>query len=169
MATSKAPESGYRSGELARLTGVSSDTLRHYERLGILPRPARGPNGYRIYPLQAARRVALIQTALDMGLTLRELAQVLRVRDAGGAPCRTVRELGAKKLREVELQIERYKIYRSDLRRVLRDWDRRLEGMPRGGRAGLLDALSEAKRARPRNPDRNAGTLRNPRHKERTR
>ena len=146
-----APEPATRSGDLARQLGVSADTLRHYERLGILPRPPRGSNGYRLYPPEAGRRVRLIRGALDLGFTLRELARVLGVRDGGGAPCRTVRDLAAQKLQETEARIDQLTILRADLRRVLRDWDRCLEETPRGQRAGLLEALSRSEgRARPR-------------------
>lgn len=143
MATQREPRPGCRSGELAERTGVSADTLRHYERLGILPRPPRTAGGYRIYPPEAERRVRLIQNGLAVGLTLRELARVLEVRDAGGTPCRAVRALAAGKLQDVEERIEQLVQFRAGLRSVLRDWDRRLAGTARGQRAGLLDALGE--------------------------
>ena len=55
---------GFRSGEVARRTGVSADTLRHYERRGLLAKPRRRANGYRVYPPAAVDRVLLIQRAL---------------------------------------------------------------------------------------------------------
>ena len=54
-----------RSGELARASGVSVDTLRHYEKKGLLPTPHRGDNRYRVYPPAAVHRVRLIQRALE--------------------------------------------------------------------------------------------------------
>src|SRR5262249_35903045 len=75
-----------RAGELARLTGVSADTLRHYERKGLL-KPRRAPNGYREYSPHAIERVRLIRSALAIGLKLDELAHILKTREAGGAPC----------------------------------------------------------------------------------
>ncbi len=53
-----------RAGELARATGVSTDTLRHYERKGVLGRPRRSANGYREYPPEALERVLLVRRAL---------------------------------------------------------------------------------------------------------
>ena len=79
-----------RSGVLARLAGVSTDTLRFYERRGLLPRPPRDASGYRRYPSSALTRVRVIQQALDAGFTIVDLARVFGQRDAGGAPCREV-------------------------------------------------------------------------------
>ena len=59
-----------RSGELAKLTGVSTDTLRHYERLGMPARPKRTDAGYRLYP--AVKRIQLARRALGVGFTLGE-------------------------------------------------------------------------------------------------
>jgi DNA-binding transcriptional MerR regulator len=86
-----------RSGELARECGVSTDTLRHYERIGVLPRPKRTASGYREYPADAGKRVRLVRRALGIGFTLDELAGILQTRDAGGAPCREVRALAESK------------------------------------------------------------------------
>ena len=98
-------KSALSSGELAELAGVSRDTLRHYERKGVLPRPFRGDNGYRKYPPEALQRVQLVRRALSVGFTLDELAKVLKVRDAGGAPCEEVRKLAAQKLLNVQDQL----------------------------------------------------------------
>ena len=84
-----------RSSELARLAGVSPDTLRHYERKGLLPKARRAPNGYREYPPEACARVRLVRRAVAIGFTLDELALVVKVRDQGGAPCGEVRALAA--------------------------------------------------------------------------
>nr|MDQ5839375.1 MerR family transcriptional regulator [Acidobacteriota bacterium] len=82
-----------RAGELARAAGVSTDTLRHYERKGVLACPRRSANGYREYPADALARVRLVRRALAVGFTLDELARILRARERGVAPCREVREL----------------------------------------------------------------------------
>jgi DNA-binding transcriptional MerR regulator len=66
-----------RAGELARTAGVSTDTLRHYERKGVLQRPRRAANGYRQYPPEALDRVLLVRRALGVGFTRAELARVL--------------------------------------------------------------------------------------------
>jgi DNA-binding transcriptional MerR regulator len=91
-----------RSGELARLAGVSTDTLRHYERRGLIAAPGRSGNGYREYPSEALDRVRLVRSALAVGFTLDELVDILAVRDRGGAPCRRARALLEEKLEAVE-------------------------------------------------------------------
>jgi DNA-binding transcriptional MerR regulator len=136
-----------RSGQLARLSGVSADTLRHYERKGLLARPRRSRNGYREYPPSALDRVRLVQRALRVGFTLDELARILKVRDKGGAPCREVRSLAQRKLEEVEADLSHLTDLRNDLRGLLKEWDELLINKSHAGRAGLLDALAASDRA----------------------
>ncbi|HKP85552.1 MAG TPA: heavy metal-responsive transcriptional regulator [Blastocatellia bacterium] len=131
-----------RSGELARLAGVSTNTLRHYERIGLLRKPPRSRNGYREYPEAALDRVRLAQRALRVGFTLDELARILKIRDKGGAPCREVRLLAEGKLEEIETRLSQLTDLRDDLRSILGDWDKLLESRARTGRAGLLEALA---------------------------
>jgi DNA-binding transcriptional MerR regulator len=130
-----------RSGELARECGISADTLRHYERIGVLQRPKRTAAGYRQYPPEAVKRVRLVRGALEIGFTLQELAGILKVRDSGGAPCREVRALAETKLEQVICKIDDLCDLRDHMRNVLADWDKRLGETPRGVRAGLLEAL----------------------------
>jgi len=133
--------SALSSGELADLAGVSRDTLRHYERKGVLPRPLRGHNAYRQYPPEALQRVQLVRRALSVGFTLDELAKVLKVRDAGGAPCEEVRKLAAQKLLNVQDQLRELTKLRDDLQETLREWDARLVHRTNGKRANLLESL----------------------------
>src|SRR5690242_342393 len=129
------------SGELADLAGVSRDTLRHYERKGVLARPRRGHNGYRQYPSEALPRVQLVRRALSVGFTLDELASVLKVRDSGGAPCEEVRSIAAQKLLNVQDQLRELTELRDDLQNTLREWDARLARQAKGKRANLLESL----------------------------
>lgn len=131
-----------RSGELARLAGVSTDTLRHYERKGVLAKPRRGANGYRAYGPEAVERVRLVRRALAVGFTLDELARILKERETGRAPCRTVRELAAAKLAEVEERLGEMRAVRDELRATLQDWDERLARAHAGAPARLLEALA---------------------------
>ncbi len=129
--------------ELARLTGVSTDTLRHYERKRVLGLPTRSESGYRRYPPEAVARVRLVRRALTIGFTLDELAGVLTERDRGGAPCRKVRALVAERLSELNTRLSDLTELRDDLRILLRDWDRRLARIPAGAQARLLDVLAD--------------------------
>jgi DNA-binding transcriptional MerR regulator len=86
-----------RSGKLAKLTGVSTDLLRHYERIGIVPAPARSANGYRLYAPQMVARVLAVRPSVSLGFSLAELSRIFAIRDRGGSPCRNVRVLAAEK------------------------------------------------------------------------
>ncbi len=140
-----------RSGKLARLTGVSTDLLRHYERIGILPPPARGSNGYRLYALQMVERVRAVRRAVSLGFSLAELSRILAVRDGGGIPCRSVRALAGEKLRCVERSLAELKALRSELKGILHEWDSRLAKTPARQRACLLESLVEFPEARKSN------------------
>jgi DNA-binding transcriptional MerR regulator len=130
-----------RSGELAKLTGVSTDTLRHYERLRLLPRPGRTAAGYRQYPPETADRVRLIRRAISLGFSLAELARILQVRDRGGAPCRQVQALAVEKISDLNRQIADLVTLRRELKRLVAEWGKRLDETPQGQRAGLLESL----------------------------
>lgn len=138
------PERMLRSGELARLAGVSADTVRHYERVGVLQRAERTSAGYRVYPRETLQRVLLIRSAIQAGFSLKELARVLRVRDSGGAPCREVHKLAKTKLARVREQIAALRMLEKLLRERLASWDQRLARTPRGTPARLLDDLAAA-------------------------
>lgn len=133
-----------RSGELAKLAGVSSDTLRHYERKGVLAAPRRLANGYRAYTMQTLERVRLIRRALAVGFTLDELALIFKERGRGRAPCRQVREMAAAKLVEVETRLSEMLRLRDELRATLRAWDAKLAKTRDGEPATLLEALAES-------------------------
>jgi DNA-binding transcriptional MerR regulator len=132
-----------RSGELARLASVSTDTIRHYERLGLLSAPTRTPANYREYPAQAAQQVRLIRNALAMGFSLKELGRILKIRAEGGAPCQEVRRMAQEKVAGLDRQIDELARYRDHLRRILGDWDQRLSRTGKSERARLLEALAE--------------------------
>jgi MerR family copper efflux transcriptional regulator len=132
--------------ELARLCGVSADTIRHYEKVGVLPPADRGANGYRRYARDTVDRVRLIRRALAIGFSLEELARILRQRDDGGAPCRGVRKLAGEKLAELERRIVEMTALRDELTRVVEEWDARLAATRDGEPALLLESMSKGKR-----------------------
>ncbi|HEX6082883.1 MAG TPA: heavy metal-responsive transcriptional regulator [Thermoanaerobaculia bacterium] len=127
------------SGELARICGVSPDTIRHYERVGVLPAAVRGANRYRLFPRSAVERVRLIRRALAIGFSLDEIARLLRQRDGGTPPCRNVRALAAEKLDALDRRIAEMTAIREDLASMLREWDARLAVTRDGEAAGLLE------------------------------
>lgn len=135
-----------RSGKLAKLAGVSPDTLRLYERKGLLPKTPRSSNGYRSYPPETLERIRLVRAALAIGFTLDELAEILARRDRGRAPCAHVRDLASAKLENLEEHLRQLLDLRDRLTTVLKEWDRALESTPKAERARLLDVLAAAAR-----------------------
>lgn len=130
------------SGELARLAGISTDTLRYYERKGLFPRPHRAANGYRQYPPETLDRIRLVRRALAVGFSVDELSRLLAERDKGKAPCRQVRALLQEKLTGLERQLADLEALRGELQGILSDWDERLGQTETGKQARLLDALA---------------------------
>jgi len=132
-----------RIGELAASAGISVDTVRHYERSGLLPAAERTPGGYREFPPAAFERLRMVRAALAVGFSVAELARILAERDKGGAPCRSVRALAGEKLAEIERQERELAEVRRALVALLAEWDARLGSRPAGARAHLLEQLSE--------------------------
>lgn len=132
----------FRSGELARLAAISTDTLRFYERKGLIAPLHRSHNGYREYPTATLDRVRLIRSALAIGFTTDDLSRILKTRDRGGVPCHDVIELAEEQLLQIEERLRETERLRSQLRVVIREWKHRIESVPAGQHAGLLEALA---------------------------
>ena len=130
--------------DLAKAAGISTDTLRYYERRGVLPAPARTRAGYRRYPPSAARRVALIRRALAIGFSIKDLARVFRERDQGGAPCHKVRAIVGERLERIDGELAALTALKHELMALLRDWDDRLAAAPAGTPAQLLESMPVA-------------------------
>jgi DNA-binding transcriptional MerR regulator len=143
-----------RCGELARLTGVSPDTIRHYERVGILAKPPRTSGGYRVYGHEAIGRVQLVRRALQLGFTLAELSEILKLRDEGGVPCHRVLSLTEEKLQSLERQIGELRRTQRYMRRLVQQWRATLGRTQPGGKAMLLHSLA-ATAKRPANTTEN--------------
>lgn len=89
-------------GQLAKAAGVGVETVRFYEREGLLPEPPRRASGYRQYPSDAVGRIRFIRRAKDLGFTLREIAELLDLRVDPDKTCADVRALARAKLGAVE-------------------------------------------------------------------
>lgn len=92
-------------GELAEQTGTTAKTLRFYETEGLLPEPGRTPSGYRDYEPDSAHRVTFIRDAQQAGFTLRQIGQILDIRDSGEPPCEHVGQLIEQRIIEVEQRL----------------------------------------------------------------
>ena len=109
-----------RIGHLASRIGVQPEAIRYYERRGLLPRPRRGPNGYRIYTAEHLERVEFIKKAQTLGLSLEEIREVMELKFSGTSPCQHVRDLLREKLSAVDQQIVRLRAFRRELADSLR-------------------------------------------------
>ena len=138
-------------GRVASKTGLTRDTIRYYERVGLLPKPRRTPSGYRLYEPPIVNRLMLIRNAQQFGFSLREIASFLRVRETGGKPCHDVRRAAERMLAAIDRQITDLLGTRKRMETTLALWDRKLTEA--GDRpAHLLETLEPTDRARPRNP-----------------
>lgn len=90
-----------RIGAIANASGLSAQTIRFYERKGLLPQPERGSNGYREYEATTLNRLQFIRSSQSAGLTLIEIASILDLRGEGSVPCAHVQSLLTTKLRDV--------------------------------------------------------------------
>jgi DNA-binding transcriptional MerR regulator len=131
----------WRIGQLARRAGVSTDTIRYYERLGLLPKPHRTPAGYREYPENIVNRITLVRNAMRFGFSLREISGFLRVREAGGKPCHQVRQAAQTIMDRVDQQIAELTATRETMRETLLKWDVQLARTPATRHARLLEGL----------------------------
>ncbi len=135
-------------GALARLAGVSPDSIRHYERIGILPKAARSRAGYRLWPRRDVEYMKWVGPARRAGFTLRELARVFQMYRSGVAPCDTVRGLLERKLAELDAEIAHLVQFRQELSRAHGAWQERLQRSKHGEFVHLLDDLHELASAR---------------------
>ena len=135
-----------RIGEAAVRAGVSRDTLRYYERTGLLPAPPRGPSGYREYSETVVGRVAFIRSALQFGFSVKQLAGFLRSREAGRPPCREVRAAAERLAAQLDRHIAELTAVRAAMTTTLQEWDARLLAAPEGAPARLLESLAKLPR-----------------------
>lgn len=112
--------SGLRSGEVADAAGVNLQTLRYYERRGLLADPHRTLGGHRLYPPETVTILKVIKTAQRLGFTLEEVAELLdTARHRHGPQDAGLQERARLKLVEVEQRIEDLQVIRSTLRQAL--------------------------------------------------
>jgi MerR family mercuric resistance operon transcriptional regulator len=108
-----------RTGELARLAEVKIDTLRFYERQGLLPVPPRRASGYRAYPPESVELVRFIRRAQELSFTLREIRELLALREVPRATCGDVVVLARRKVEEIDAKISDLRAMRAALADLL--------------------------------------------------
>ena len=100
-------------GKMAQQTGCNIETIRYYERIGLLPKPPRSAGGHRLYGGEDARRLTFIRRSRELGFGLDEVRQLLHYVDDGGYTCAEVKAITVDHLTEVRRKL-------SDLRRLER-------------------------------------------------
>ncbi len=96
---------GVTIGQLAKEAGVGVETIRFYEREGLLTQPVRRHSRYRQYPAEAIARVRFIRRAKDLGFTLREITELLELRVDPKKSCADVRALAKAKIADVDAKL----------------------------------------------------------------
>lgn len=101
--------------EAAHRAGVSADTVRYYERLGLLPPAERLANGYRRYDIGVVTRIRFIKGAQRSGLRLNDIKELLDISDRGACPCGHTRALLEQRISDVDDELNQLQILRRDL------------------------------------------------------
>ena len=110
-------------GDVARASGVGIETLRFYERSGLLGRPGRTQSGYRLYDTDVLTRLDFIKRAQVLGFSLHEIKQIIADKQAGRSPCREVREIVRHRLEELDEKLKEMRRYRKELGAALAKWE----------------------------------------------
>lgn len=108
-----------RIGTLAKRSGKAPETLRYYERLGLLTPAGRTGGGYRCYDEAAVERLAFVRRAQALGLSLAEVREIVRIVDRGGAPCDHVQAALERHLEEVDTRIAELRALRRSIEESL--------------------------------------------------
>jgi MerR family mercuric resistance operon transcriptional regulator len=93
-------------GELAKRGGVNLETIRYYERRGLLPKPPRSPSGYRMFSSDSVRRVRFIKRAQELGFSLKEIKELLALRVTPGTTGADVRRRAEAKIADIEEKVQ---------------------------------------------------------------
>lgn len=105
-------------GQMARSAGASVETIRFYEREGLLEHPARSASGYRNYPPEAVARLRMIRQAKELGFSLNEIKELLALRVAPGKSCSDVRARAERKIADIDQRIAALKRMKAALARL---------------------------------------------------
>ena len=129
--------SSYTIGEIARKLEISVDTLRYYEKIGLLPKVSRAESGIRQYSDKDVSRLKFIKRAQQMNFTLAEIGDLLKMRENPLHARDEVRQLTAEKLKEVEVRLSELDTLRKELTLLVNLCTASKEGCP------IIDKLGE--------------------------
>ncbi len=130
--------------------GVNVQTIRYYERLGLLPRPARSRSGYRLYASGTIQKMQFIREAQVAGFSLGEIEEILRLHYNGQAPCDYVQKVAREKIRQVDRQMEDLRCLRRKMRHILKKAEEGVAACEGGGKICALIQVSSARKSKKR-------------------
>jgi MerR family mercuric resistance operon transcriptional regulator len=110
-------------GRLAKQAGVNLETVRFYERKGLLPRPPRSTSGYRLFPEEAARRLKFIRRAQELGFSLAEIAELLSLRVSRRTTSAEIRARAEAKITDIEAKMRSLESMKKTLRKLTKVCD----------------------------------------------
>lgn len=140
-------------GEVAKQTGIGIETLRFYERSGLLDAPVRTEAGYRLYGADALTTLEFIKRAQILGFTLTEINRIISESRSGASPCNEVREIVRQRLAELDERLQQMQLYRDAVAKTLRQWDK--TGKAAGRFCGLIESAEiEVRKPASRKPER---------------
>ena len=113
-----------RTSQVATEAGVNIQTLRYYERRGLLPEPERSDSGYRSYDTQTVRTVRFIKSAQQLGFSLEEIDSLLALAAGGPRNCDAAKALATQKIGDLEAKIARLSAMRDSLRQLVATCER---------------------------------------------
>ncbi len=122
-------------GQLARAAGVHVETIRYYQRMGLLPMPPRPPGGVRRYPTELVHRIRFIKRAQALGFTLKDIAELLAL---GEGRCEDVRQRAEARLQGIEARIRDLE----SMREALEGFIRRCQAGEPSAPCPLIERLS---------------------------
>lgn len=126
-------------GRLAEQAGVNLETVRYYERRGLLPRPPRSASGYRLFPAEAARRLKFIRRAQELGFSLAEIRELLSLRVSRTTTSADIRARADAKVADIEAKIRSLE----SMKRTLRKLTRVCDGCGPVGECPILESLDK--------------------------
>jgi DNA-binding transcriptional MerR regulator len=133
-------------GSAAKVTGLSIDTIRFYQKSGLLRAPARTAGGYRVFTETEIAELRFIARAQDLGFSLAEIRELVSLRNENGRTCPEVRGLIHRKLKTVREKISALKQLESELARGLRSCDRALKRHSTGERGcPVMDEIASGR------------------------
>lgn len=106
-------------GNVAKITGVGIETVRFYERKGLIPDPPRKESGYRQYPEETVARLRFIKRAKELGFSLKEIKELLSLRASPKAKCEDVRRRSETKLKDIDDRIRSLRAMRRALSKLI--------------------------------------------------